>query len=144
LLFWQGLKNVICFVSFRFLALDFRFVSFPFVSEKISFRFCFKPLKTNIYFMCHLQALEEPRRLAFKKTMSDSKVPKFLARSEEKMNFTIEKSRLTLTRVAGVVNKICACGSKKPIFCIFPGLQKTRCFSIKTTVAKKTREHSYT
>jgi hypothetical protein len=40
--------------------------------------------------------------------MSDSKVPPMLAQSGEKMNFTIEKSRFTLSWVAGVASKMFA------------------------------------
>jgi hypothetical protein len=42
--------------------------------------------------------------LDFKNTMSGGQVP--LAQSKEKMSFTIKKSRFTLTRVAGVTNKM--------------------------------------
>jgi hypothetical protein len=42
----------------------------------------------------------------FKKTVSDSMFPPILARSEEKMNFTIEKSCSTLTWVGKVSSKI--------------------------------------
>jgi hypothetical protein len=100
------------------LALDFffRFVLFRFKKYFVLFRF-WKNLFSFLYRLSFLLFTRKNQKrwkikkftwLAFKKTMSDSKVPPILARSGSKMNFKIEKSRSTLTRVAGVVNKMFA------------------------------------
>jgi hypothetical protein len=63
-------------------------------------------LRNNKYFIFHKIKKNQKIQLTFKKSLSDSKVPPILARSGEKINFTIKKSPSTLTWVAGVAKKM--------------------------------------